>query len=171
MGTVEILNQSESVEWYTPARYIAAVRAVFGGGVALDPASCELANETVKAERYFSIENDGLSQEWRARSVFLNPPYGKTGNKSNQQIWSDKMMREFAAGHFHEGILLVNSCTGSQWFQPLWKYPICFTDHRIRFNGADSPTKDNAFVYFGNSVESFVREFEGTIGHIPNQKP
>jgi hypothetical protein len=101
MATVEILNSSESAEWYTPARYIAAVREVLGD-IELDPASCADANETVKAKRYFTIEDDGLRQPWAAATLFLNPPYGwhegKQGGVSNQKIWSEKMMAEFSGG-------------------------------------------------------------------------
>lgn len=53
-----------SHEWYTPQRYIEAAREVLGG-IDLDPASSALANETVKAARYFTIDDDGLSKTWR----------------------------------------------------------------------------------------------------------
>ena len=41
----------------------------------LDPASCEMAQEVVKAKTYCTEQDDGLSMSWSG-CVFLNPPYG-----------------------------------------------------------------------------------------------
>src|SRR6266567_8413556 len=60
-------------EWFTPVEIIEAVRDVLGT-IDLDPASCDEAQETVQATRYFTAENDGLKQEWAGR-VWLNPPF------------------------------------------------------------------------------------------------
>jgi hypothetical protein len=62
-----------SHEWYTPAKYIETARRVLGQ-IDLDPASSEMAQRTVRADRYFSERDDGLSQQWQGR-VWLNPPY------------------------------------------------------------------------------------------------
>ena len=62
-------------ENYTPAVYIEAVRRVLGE-IDLDPASRRIAQETVKAKRFFTKEDDGLRQVWTGR-VFLNPPYAR----------------------------------------------------------------------------------------------
>lgn len=52
------------------ASYLRLLRALEGwsvmGSIYLDPASCAKANETVKAHRYFTIADDGLSQPWKA---------------------------------------------------------------------------------------------------------
>jgi DNA N-6-adenine-methyltransferase (Dam) len=158
---IEVQFSSESVEWYTPLQYIEAARRVLGK-IDLDPASCASANSTVKASRFFTIDDDGLSRDWVCETLFVNPPYGRRGAISNQALWSARLISEFNAGHITTGaILLVNACTSEKWFQPLYQYPICFTNHRIRFyNGnGTQPTKGNAFIYFGNEPERFFREF------------
>lgn len=158
------LHSSKSKEWYTPKIYIEAARAVMDG-IELDPASCVFANDIVKARRYFAKEDDGLNLIWRARSVWLNPPYGRgPGHVSNQQLWSEKLIAEYNAGRVQQGIMLVNAVTDRVWFQPLWSYPICFTDHRIAFidragNPQDSPTHGNAFIGIGVNERKFLLRF------------
>lgn len=155
---------SESNDWYTPAVYIEAARVVMGG-IDLDPASCELANRTVRADRYFDQSADGLSLDWAGR-VWLNPPYGRGGAKA----WSRKLITEHERGTVSQAVLLVNASTDTRWFQPFWAYPICFVRGRIRFakagfRGYRGPTHGSAFVYFGGRVKRFRKTF-GAFGHI-----
>lgn len=160
-NTLDALLSSKSAEWYTPARYIDAARLVMGR-IDLDPASCAAANETIKATRYYSTADDGLTRLW-AGCVWLNPPYGKQGSKSNQALWSTKLTAEYCSGHVSQALMLVNACTADRWFAPLWDFPICFTNHRIKFVSAsgrrNQPTHGNAFVYFGPRVDDFARAF------------
>jgi hypothetical protein len=129
----QLLFQSTDNGWYTPRAYIDAVHAVMGR-IDLDPASCEDANAIVRAMRYYTEEDDGLRPPWIACRVFLNPPYGRDeDNESNQERWSQKLIEEYTCGNIAEAILLVNAVTDRKWFQPLYQFPICFTDHRIRF--------------------------------------
>lgn len=166
MSNLDVLFSSESVEWYTPAKYLTAARRVLGR-IELDPASCERANGVVQAERFFTIETDGLSQEWNADAVFLNPPYGTKDGISNQRLWSEKLIAEFSAGRTKQAILLVNASTSEKWFKPLWSRALCFTDYRIKFipppecGKKNQPTKGSAFVYFGDDPALFFREFAG----------
>lgn len=163
----QLLHQSNSNEWYTPARYVQAARDVMGG-IDLDPASCAQANEVVKAARYFTIDTDGLAHDWPGR-VWLNPPYGRIAGKSSAAAWSGKLIGQYLAGITTQAILLVNACPGDRWFMPLFAWPICFTDHRIRFYNsqgvARQPTKGNAFVYFGDRVGRFRSVF-GRFGAV-----
>lgn len=158
----------KSYEWYTPARYIGFVREVLGA-IALDPASCKAANLVIQAEQYYDIQADGLQQSWEASTLFLNPPYCKTGAVSNQELWTRKLLAEYEAGRVKEAILLVNAATETIWFQRLYAYPICFVKGRIQFNSPqgskNSSTVGSAFVYFGANSEQFVHVF-GRIGTI-----
>lgn len=137
--------------------------------IELDPASCEVANQVVGASRYYDLHTDGLTQSWEAKTVFLNPPYCKSGAVSNQELWTRKLLAEYTMGHVQAAILLVNAATETNWFQRLYGYPICFVKGRIQFSNPqkskNSSTIGSAFVYFGEYPEQFVRVF-GTIGTI-----
>ena len=74
-NTVRGTEDTGEFERYTPAQYIEAARRVLGE-IDLDPASCEVAQRTVKAVEYFTAKDDGLEQEWHGR-VWLNPPYAQ----------------------------------------------------------------------------------------------
>lgn len=146
-------------EWYTPAEHIEAARAVMGD-IDLDPASSALANETVRAARFFDIEADGLAQEWGGR-VWMNPPYA--------QPWimrfCEKLTEEAAAGRVIEAIALTHNYTDTGWFHLLAGKAdaVCFTRGRIGFldpNGKRAaPTQGQAFTYIGPNVPEFVRQF------------
>lgn len=128
----------KSVEYYTPPEYIEAARRVMGG-IHMDPASCDFAQEWIKADHYITKEHDGLAQDWYGR-VWLNPPYSKTGSRSNQDIWAQKLEEEIAARRVTIGILLVKAALGYKWFERLFRrYPVCFTRNRIRFLTVDGP--------------------------------
>lgn len=170
MSAPKALQMSESNDWYTPARYVEAARFVMGS-IDLDPASSEIANRTVKAARIYTIETDGLATGWQGR-IWLNPPYGYAANgQSNQELWASRLVQEYEQGNIEQAILLVNAVTDRLWFQRLWAYTICFTNHRIHFYAPDgkqgSPTHGNALVYFGPNVARFAdvfRQFGVVVG-------
>lgn len=159
--TSPALQMSVSNEWYTPHVYIEAVRQVLGE-IDVDPASCAYANETVKAKVFYDANVDGLSKQWHGR-VFLNPPYGRENGESNQETWSARLTESYQDGVTTEAILLINAVTDRQWFQPFWDYPICFTNHRVRFYDPSGeygqPTHGNAFVYYGKNPDRFIEVF------------
>jgi ParB family transcriptional regulator, chromosome partitioning protein len=151
------LKSKESVDWYSLPEHIEAARSVMGS-IELDPASCVLANRTVKAARYLTIEDDGLAQSWHAASIWLNPPYC-----GEQARWVNKLVAEYEDGSVEQAILLVNAATETAWFQQLYRYTICFVRGRIHFKspngGKDWPVFGSAFIYFGKDDTRFVRTF------------
>ena len=149
---------SDSNEWYTPKNYIDVVRTVLEN-IDLDPASSELSNKYIKANKFYTVEDDGLKHDWIGK-IFLNPPYGDTGPK-----FVNKLLDEFEAGHVTEAIVLLNShVTDSKWFKPLFDHILCFTNHRSKFwnkNGTgDAPTHGSVFVYLGDNWNKFSKNFQ-----------
>lgn len=149
-------------EWYTPAQYIEAARLVLGG-IELDPASSDIAQKTVQAERYFTKADDGLAKPWQARSVWLNPPY------SQPEIWNfvEKLIAELTSGNVGSAILLTHNYTDTAWFHHAESIAaaICFTRGRVKFVNADgeecAPTQGQAFFYYGTEPEKFNEHFLG----------
>jgi len=163
-------NENNHFEWYTPENYIETARRVLGE-IDLDPSSCKLANQTVQAKTFFSLENNGLKQAWFG-NVWLNPPY----EYPLIAQFSEKLLSEFLSGHIQNAIVLVNNCTETQWFQKLAQHAqaLFFNAGRIHFVQQDNTTQDGvspaknsalqgqAFFLFSNepsTIEAFNREF------------
>jgi phage N-6-adenine-methyltransferase len=173
------LSADDSNEWYTPARYIEAARQVMGT-IDLDPASCELANRTVKAQRYYTSEQDGLRQQWSG-NVWLNPPYSASiAIPMPQLTWSRKLLTCYQQGQVEQGILLIMACVKQRWFHDLWSKvdtPICFTRKRIYFLRPAGSTNElresTCFFYLGPHESTFIEVFSqfGTLARaIPTPK-
>ena len=157
-----VLNNSGNDEWFTPSDIIEAARSVLGE-IDLDPASCDVANKIVKAEKYYTIDDDGLTKEWKGR-VWMNPPYS-TGKIS---LFIEKL---FESKDVSEAIVLTNNATETKWFGLFFKHAtkICFPSSRIRFlkdnSELGSPLQGNAIIYFGSNGDKFSSVFKqfGTI--------
>jgi phage N-6-adenine-methyltransferase len=161
--TSRVKGLTGEVEWYTPRDYLDAAVEVMGA-IDLDPASSEAAQANVKARQYYTREDDGLQQRWHGR-VFLNPPYAMPIIRD----FVTKMVEEYQAGNFDQGILLTNNATDTAW----WHLTagncsaLCFTRGRISFLQArdgelltkEAPTHGQVFFYFGPNVEQFKDVF------------
>lgn len=163
----DIPPKNKSNEWYTPSRYIEAARKVMGE-IDLDPASCEIANRTVKATRYYAQAENGLMQPWYGR-VWLNPPYGRvrpelTGStQSYQKAFALKLIGEYLSGRVEQAILLSLGNPNCTWFQPFFDYLICFQRGTIDFiksNGEEGHFGfPLSFVYLGSNETAFIEYF------------
>jgi phage N-6-adenine-methyltransferase len=148
-------------EWYTPAEYVEAARACLGG-IDLDPATSPLAQDIIRAARFFTRDDDGLRHEWQGR-IWLNPPYAQP----DIARFIDKLLAEVDAGRASQAILLTHNYTDTGWFHAAARRSaaICFTRGRIRFvNPAGevaAPTQGQAFFYFGPAVPRFHETFSG----------
>lgn len=154
-------NNSGNSEWYTPQKYVEAVHEVMGF-IDTDPCSCDAANEVVRAETFFTEEQDGLQQEWHG-CVYVNPPYGD----GTVDEFAVKLLLELDAGRATQAIFLVNNCTETKWFQSLVSHAaaVCFPCGRISFWSPDraskTPLQGQAILYFGTNAKRFKRVFSG----------
>ncbi len=160
---MQVLLSHESVEWYTPPEYVEAAREVMGG-IDLDPATAAMPQGWIKATVFYTVADNGLEQEWLGR-VWLNSPYSKTGNLSNQEIWSQKLIAEYQAGRVSQAVFVVKASIGYDWFDRLfYTFPVCLVRGLIRFIGPDGqvngPAKlGSAFFYIGPNLAQFEQVF------------
>ena len=168
---MQVLTSSKSNEWWTPPEILDAVRDVIGD-IELDPASCAAANEFVRAERIYTIEDNGLSQSWQARSLFLNSPYGKIGNRSGQDVWMEYLIAQL--GSIGACIVLTKAVPGYVWWDRLfrgdWPGMLCITEGRLSFLSSDGGNKGqskaaSSLWYYGPFWYEFRERFE-SIGRV-----
>jgi phage N-6-adenine-methyltransferase len=155
-----VKNNSGENEWYTPPEYIEAARAAMGG-IDLDPATSEKAQETVKAKKFYTAEDDGLSKVWKGK-VWLNPPYAKDLIGK----FCDKLAEGVDAGKVTAAILLVNNATDTAWFHRVASKAsaVCFIKGRIAFHDSNGEPKNKPLqgqmaMYFGGEPQAFASEF------------
>ena len=147
-------------EWYTPAAYLDAARAVMGG-IDCDPASSAEANQLVRATTYYTAEQDGLTRPWQGR-VWLNPPYALALITQ----FCNKLAESVETGAVSEAIVLTNNATETIWGQGLLALAaaVCFLKGRIRFinaageQPAGAPLQGQMLTYVGRDVEKFRDE-------------
>jgi hypothetical protein len=165
IGNHSTLNNDE---WNTPSAYIEAARRVMGS-IDIDPASNAAAQLIIRAGRFYSLQNCGLSDDakWHG-NVWINPPYsrGLIGR------FCSRLTLELDAGRVEQAIVLVNSGTETKPYQALLSKAscLCFPSKRIRFvrssgEVGDSPNKGQTFFYFGEQTKRFAVQFS-KFGHV-----
>lgn len=181
---MNIQHSSRTDAWGTPEEILAKAREVLGD-IDLDPASEDFFNASVGAKMFYTRENNGLGLKWcGSRSItvrgvevipatcFVNPPGGKTKNKSNTVLFWDKLIYEVSVGHIKHAIFMGFSLeclqTTQQCHKPMLSFPFCVPSRRIKFvakNGTFSaPSHSNVIVYVPGTIDrtdKFIQVFSG----------
>jgi ParB family chromosome partitioning protein len=151
-------------DWYTPAEYIEAARAVMGA-IDLDPASTAVANAIIGAATYYGPDreppfHDGLLHGWHGR-VWMNPPF----SRGSVFPFCDRLAEEVTNGNVAEACALVNNATETAFFQRMAEAAsaLCFPHGRISFwhpeRSSEVGLQGQAIIYFGPHMETFRDAF------------
>ena len=135
--TFKTLTSSNSDEHNTPSYLIEAAREVMGS-IDLDPMSNLLANEQVRANTYYTKEEDGLSKDWLG-NVWLNPPF------SLSKLAILKLVNAYENTEINQAILLVKSDVSTQKYKLLYPYPFCELNKRVKFITPDNNNQGSPF--------------------------
>lgn len=164
-----VSNNSGKFEWYTPGWIIKRARAVMGS-IDLDPASNEIANHIVKADRYITQWEDALNPNtvWGTTdnpvTVFLNPPYAR----GMVDKFATRLIGEITCKRVRKAIWLSNNSTETVWGQLLLNHAqlICFPYKRVKFLDMDfqpqkSPLQGQMILGLGSvNTVSFKNNFD-----------
>ena len=134
-------SRKEDLELITNADLCAAAHGLLGG-IQLDPASSDIANEHVEAEEYFTPAECGLNdRQWYGR-VYLFPPSGayfwdkklerwrmtrasSPTLVSSHAVWFRKLLRSWMAGHVEQGLCMCNCPDMIRYEQRIFDFPMC----------------------------------------------
>lgn len=98
---------SDRQDWATPQAFLDWLEEEHGWTPDLDAAA---ADETAKAPRWFTEEDNGLLQPW-AGDVWLNPPFGNA-----LPNWLDKCANEIERDEVNSIFCLIPARTDTKWF-------------------------------------------------------
>ena len=133
---------SNSNEWATPKGLFDILDEEFL--FTLDPCATK---DNAKCSKFYTQEDDGLSQDWSNERVFMNPPYGREIGK-----WIKKAYEEYEKGAIV--VCLIPARTDTRyWHDYIFPHAaIRFLKGRIKFENGNKPQSapfPSAVVIFG----------------------
>ena len=121
-----VLFSSNTAEWATPQALFDELDREFHFD--LDPCSTD-AN--AKCELHYTIDNDGLKQNWGRRRVFCNPPYGREIGKWVKKCYEESQKPDTLV------VMLIPARTDTVYFHDYIYHKakeIRFLRGRLHFN-------------------------------------
>ena len=132
------LFTSKKQDWETPQDFYDNLDEEFH--FTLDPCA---SHDSHKCEKYYTIEDDGLSKSWEGETVFMNPPYGRVIGH-----WMKKAREESLKPNTRV-VCLVPARTDTRWFHDnCMDAELRFIKGRIRFSGKDPAPFPSMIVVF-----------------------
>ena len=115
---------SNTCEWETPQLFFDALNAEYH----FDVDVCATENNA-KCERYYTKEQDGLSQQWKG-VCWMNPPYGREIGKWMRKAYESSLYGATV-------VCLVPARTDTAWWHDYaMKGEVEFVRGRLKFGGS-----------------------------------
>lgn len=144
--------------WNTPQEIVDKVVEYFYGPVELDPCSNSAEDPNVPCLRCFTEQDDGLSFQWNANSVFMNHPY------SDSKSWIPYARQQFDEANVQELIMLIKLDISTKWYRSIADRPWIAINKRLRFgDGKGAAPFQSALFYLGPDPGRFFTVF-GDLG-------
>ena len=127
---MDVHYSSKTNEWSTPQAFFDELNKEFN--FTLDPCA---TRENAKCTKYFTVEDDGLKQDWSNDVVFMNPPYGR-----EIKYWVQKAFEENLKGATVVCLIPARTDT-TYWHNYIFGKAddIRFIKGRLKFGGSKNP--------------------------------
>lgn len=119
------LFSSNSNEWATPKLFYEKLNNEFN--FTLDPCA---TSENHKCDKYYTINDNGLVQDWKNEIVFCNPPYGRAIKDWVKKCYEEHLKYNIII------VMLIPARTDTSYFHDYIynKSEIRFIRGRLKFN-------------------------------------
>lgn len=150
MALQKAMVSSKSNEWATPQDFFDELNKEFK--FTLDPCSTK---ENHKCDKFYTIEDDGLSKDWSNEVVFMNSPYG-----GHTRDWIKKAYEESLKGAIVV-CLIVSSTDRTYWHDFIFPRAaeIRFIRGRLKFGDSKMSAPFASAVVVFDESRTFM-EFE-----------
>ena len=146
--TQKTLFSSKTGEWATPQEFFNKLDWRFGK-FTLDPCA---TNDNHKTKKYYTLEDNGLAQDWEGETVFVNPPY------RNLSEWVEKGYRESQKDNTKVVMLIPARTDTKYWHNYIMRASeIHFIKGRLKFGDSKNSAPFPSAVVVFNSGSSYVR--------------
>lgn len=149
--TTKLMFSSKSDEWGTDDAFYSKLHKIFS--FTLDPCA---SDENHKCQKYYTMESNGLAQDWGGENVFVNNPYSSTKD------WTRKCAEE-ARKPNTTVVQLIPSRTDTKYSQDI-AFPnsraVLFVKGRLKFGGAktSAPFPSMVVIYSDEILSAWKYE-------------
>ena len=155
-NTKKVMFSSKSDEWSTPQEFYEKLDNTHH--FTLDPCA---SDENHKCDKYYTMETDGLAQNWAGETVFVNPPY------SDIKAWCAKAHAE-GCKKGTKVVLLIPSRTDTKYFHEhcMEASEILFVKGRLKFGDQKNCAPFPSMVVIFESESMEHEEYKPRIGML-----
>ena len=143
-NTKKVMFSSKTGSWDTPQEFFNKLDEQFS--FTLDPCA---SPTSAKCKKFYTEQDDGLTQDWGGHRVFCNPPYGRSIGD-----WLKKGFEE-SKKHNTVVVMLVPARTDTKWWHDyvMRAKEVHFVKGRLKFGSSDNAAPfPSAIVVFRSDM-------------------